>query len=199
MTKAKPYRLYLAGPDVFRADSTEWGRRLEGIAAEHGFQGMYPADTQIISQIVRMRDDGMANTAIAHFIFIQDVKIITECHGVLANLDSFRGPEMDPGTAFEVGFAAALGIPVWGYTSDQRPYDEKVAEWNAAPLKTAGDNLFDRNNMMVDALGEPVNLMISRALVGQRVYASVQDALIAAAQFFIKDMRRRTAELERVG
>lgn len=197
MTTAKPYKLYLAGPDVFRADSDEWGRRLEDIAAEHGFHAMYPADTKIIGQIDKMRDDGVADSAIAHFIFIEDVKMITECHGVLANLDSFRGPEMDPGTAFEVGFAAALGVPVWGYTSDRRPYDEKVAEWNGAPLKMVGNTLFDRDDMSVDTLGEPVNLMISRALVEQKVYASIQDALIAAAQFFIKDMRRRTAELER--
>jgi nucleoside 2-deoxyribosyltransferase len=34
----------------------------------------------------------------------------------MANLNDFRGPgEPDSGTAFEVGFAGALGKPVWGY------------------------------------------------------------------------------------
>ena len=42
---------------------------------------------------------------------------IRECDGVLAVLD---GPDVDSGTAAEIGFAYALGKPVWGYKGDCR-------------------------------------------------------------------------------
>ena len=37
---------------------------------------------------------------------------------MLANLEPFRGSEPDSGTAFEVGYALALGKPVYAYLSD---------------------------------------------------------------------------------
>ncbi len=45
-------------------------------------------------------------------------------------LDGFRrSPEMDPGTAFEVGYMRALNKPIAGWTSDGRDYPAKVAAY----------------------------------------------------------------------
>lgn len=38
---------------------------------------------------------------------------------MMPNVDDFRGAEeVDSGTAFEIGFATALGKPVWAHTRD---------------------------------------------------------------------------------
>jgi nucleoside deoxyribosyltransferase len=47
----------------------------------------------------------------------------------MANLADFRGAgEPDSGTAFEIGFATALGKPVFAYTSDVAPLIERVPQ-----------------------------------------------------------------------
>jgi len=42
--------------------------------------------------------------------------MIDRCDIVVANLDPFRGPNVDDGTAFEIGYAFAKGKEIWGYT-----------------------------------------------------------------------------------
>jgi nucleoside 2-deoxyribosyltransferase len=54
-------------------------------------------------------------------------------------LDGFRrGTEMDAGTAFEIGYMAALGKPIAGWTRDIRPYPQRVADFFSA---TFGERL----------------------------------------------------------
>jgi len=47
-------------------------------------------------------------------------RMIDECDAVIANIEPFRGPHMDPGTAFEIGYAVAKGKPVYCYTTQAR-------------------------------------------------------------------------------
>ena len=39
-------RIYLAGFDVFRADSLAHGERLKALCREYGYEGLYPLDNQ---------------------------------------------------------------------------------------------------------------------------------------------------------
>ena len=39
---ARPRKLYLAGPDVFRADAVAHGEALKALCARYGFEGLYP-------------------------------------------------------------------------------------------------------------------------------------------------------------
>ena len=39
---------------------------------------------------------------------------------VIANMEPFRGPSMDVGTAFEMGYATRADIPIFGYSSKVR-------------------------------------------------------------------------------
>jgi len=53
-------------------------------------------------------------------------------------LDGFRrGPEMDPGTAFEVGYMHALGKTLAGWTRDPRDYPDRVRDFFAATFGLA--------------------------------------------------------------
>jgi len=84
---------------------------------------MYPFDNQA--------PDHLGPEATARIICQQNLQMVRSCDAVLANLNSFRGLEPDSGTAFEVGFAIALGKPVWAYLDDvstlrgQVPHDDE--------------------------------------------------------------------------
>ena len=45
---------------------------------------------------------------------------------VIANMTPFRGPSMDVGTAVELGYSFARGLPVFGYTNIVDDYEARV-------------------------------------------------------------------------
>src|SRR5260221_12941765 len=91
----------------------------------------------------------------------------------MANLDDFRGPgEADSGTAFEVGFAVALGKPVWAYCND----DGTLLERAHAQTGEQGEPLCARG-FVVEDFGLPKNLML--ACAATIVYGGPQACLEA--------------------
>jgi nucleoside deoxyribosyltransferase len=84
---------------------------------------------------------------------------------VMANLDDFRGAgEPDCGTAFEVGFAVALGKPVWAYRSIEATLAQRV---EAAANESEG--AFCAGGYLIEDFGLSVNLMLAcsaRIVVG---------------------------------
>ncbi|MBK7616154.1 MAG: nucleoside 2-deoxyribosyltransferase [Burkholderiales bacterium] len=111
-------KIYLAGFDVFRPDAIAHGERLKALCAQAGHRGMYPLDATL--------PQGLSGLAAARWIYESNCTIIRQADAVLANLNNFRGGEPDSGTAFEVGYAAALGKPVVGYLGDARPLREQL-------------------------------------------------------------------------
>ena len=99
------FRVYLAGPDVFLPDPVARAGALKAICARHGLDGVSPLD------LLPGEPDCAGPRAIAR----RNESHIRRCDAVLANLTPFRGPGADPGTVYEVGFARALGQPVFGY------------------------------------------------------------------------------------
>lgn len=116
---ARPRKLYLAGPDVFRADAVAHGEALKALCARYGFEGLYPLDNALPKQLAEPREQ-------AAWIYRANIGLIERADAVLANLNFFRGAEPDSGTAFEVGYATALGKPVYGYVDDAGSYAERI-------------------------------------------------------------------------
>src|SRR4029077_1246927 len=50
-------------------------------------------------------------------IAIRNEAHIRSCQALIANLTPFRGPSADVGTVYEVGFARALGLKLFGYST----------------------------------------------------------------------------------
>jgi nucleoside 2-deoxyribosyltransferase len=144
----KPYRIYLAGFDVFRKDSTEYGKHLVKCCAEEGAVGLYPLDNVV--------PEGLSAHAMAKWIADANVRMIDSCDAVLVNLNPFRGYEPDSGSIFEFGYACGVGKPVWGYFEDHRPMIEKVPAVNG----------FDNDGMAVENFNLPVNLMLATRWAG---------------------------------
>jgi nucleoside 2-deoxyribosyltransferase len=110
--------VYLAGPDVFLADSAEIVRRKQAICAAHGLDGLYPGEG--------LELDAIAEAEHARTLFEGCVEMMDRCVAGLANLTPFRGPSADVGTAFEMGYLFGRGFPVFGYTSHLADYAARV-------------------------------------------------------------------------
>jgi nucleoside 2-deoxyribosyltransferase len=116
-----PPTVYLAGPTVFEPGPDAIFAMMKAICARHGLRGVSPLDNQIGLE-------GVApGHALATRIVQADIALMREVDAGVFCLDGFRrGPEMDPGTAFEIGYMHALGKPLAGWTRDRRPYPERV-------------------------------------------------------------------------
>ena len=150
--------IYLAGPDVFRPDAAEHGRRLVALCAEYGFTGIYPLALSLPA--------GLAPHALAAHIYRANVAHIEACDAVAANLDFFRGPEPDSGTCFEVGYAVARGKPVVGYVPEAGSFAQRI---RARHAHSVGDGLLDAQGWQLEEFGLPLNLMLAvpcRVVVG---------------------------------
>jgi nucleoside 2-deoxyribosyltransferase len=120
---ARP-RIYLAGPMVFYPDPEKTFRAMKRICARHKLEGVAPIDNQIALQ-------GIApGKGLIRAIVKADIALMDRLDAGLFCLDGFRrAPDMDPGTAFEIGYMAARGKPLAGWTEDGRLYPVKVADY----------------------------------------------------------------------
>lgn len=143
-----PAHLYLAGFDVFRPDAARHGIALQQQCRQHGFVGHYPTDPSPPADL--------AGAALAHWILQSNLAAIRQADAVMANLNPFRGLEPDSGTVFEVGYAHALGKPVWAYVDDDRPLPQRVPH----ELRQDGRR-FDTQGYQVEDFGLPLNLMLA--------------------------------------
>ncbi len=115
-------RVYLAGPDVFEPNPKELAEKLKAVCQKFGLEGVFPLDAELALE-------GLTPPEQARLIFNANVDLIRSCQGVLANMAPFRGPSMDVGTAWEMGCAYALNLPIVGYTNDDRPYPDRVKQY----------------------------------------------------------------------
>lgn len=151
---AKRPRAYLAGPDVFLEDATAIAACKRRLCAAYGMEGVFPMDGAMVerrrSPASMARAIGAANEA-----------LIRECDLVIANCSPFRGVSMDAGTAYEIGYARALGKPVFGYTNILADYKRRADRY-----RRLGDPLrADAVTSVIEDFGLAENLMISTAMV----------------------------------
>lgn len=150
-------KVYLAGPDVFFPQASEHFDRLEALCLQHGLQGLRPSDGGL------PHSQHLPPAEVARRIFSANISLIRSCDAVLANLQPFRnGLEPDSGTAFEVGFASALGLPIASLVPSLSPVEERVLRECGLAYRTATGAGFDaRFGMLIEEFGQPLNLMLS--------------------------------------
>lgn len=101
----KEYDYYVAGP-FFDPEQTRSMERLEKVLEDHGRKLFKP---RFVSQIEEVGPEGC---------FADDIRGINSSKAVIANL-----MDEDPGTMFEIGYAHALGMPVYAYYEGITPMD----------------------------------------------------------------------------
>lgn len=150
-------KIYLAGPEVFYPDPRKEGQRLKEICKRHGCEGVFPLDGGLDI-------DGLEGSEIADEIFDANLKKIDECAAVIANVSPFRGPGMDAGTSFEIGYAYAQGKIVVGWSADDRDYIDRVRDHFDGKLEKS-DRWRDPQGAEVEDFGLTDNLMIASAMI----------------------------------
>jgi nucleoside 2-deoxyribosyltransferase len=146
------YALYLAGPEVFLPDAVAVVDEQRRICRALGLVPISPLD----------KGDGPGDQSLSRQdrIFAGNIALIEAADAIVANIAPFRGPDPDAGTAFEVGFAHALGKPVYLWAEDRSTSAERVAAHHG-PLHTRADGMLaDPDGLMVEDFGGPVNLML---------------------------------------
>ena len=171
--------IYLAGPGVFRKDAADYGHQLQRKCQARGLRGLWPLYGEV---------DDQTPIATAFAIRKANVGMIERCQAVVADISPFRGPNMDPGTAYEIGFADALCKPIFTWSNDLRVLRDRtvpLGRWIEA------DEDRDADGMLIENFGLPENLMISCSVRG--VYASADDAINAAAGAMMTSLFRGRA------
>ncbi|MDM0014548.1 nucleoside 2-deoxyribosyltransferase [Variovorax sp. J22P168] len=148
-------RVYLAGPDVFLPDCAARFDSLRALCSACGLIGVPPSDGDF--------EAGGSDDERAARIYEGNIALIRAADGVIANLSNFRGQEPDSGTVFEVGFAIALGKPVVAYGVPDGSYAERVAAAIPCSRDAAGITRERASGLMVEGLGQRLNLMLARS------------------------------------
>lgn len=136
-------KIYLAGPDVFRPDAAAWAGQVRELCRAAGHEALIPLEGD--------------EPATAAAIYRSNLQQIAAADAVLANLNPFRGAEPDSGTCVEIGYALALGKPVFGYADDLRPLRERLR----ASGPGADGRWRDAAGDVVENFGLPFNLMLA--------------------------------------
>jgi len=147
-------KIYLAGPEVFSPNAVELGEQKVLLCKQYGFKGLWPLDNEIDF------GDDPPNMAHAIQIYHGNVDMMQECDFCIANISPFRGPNVDDGTAFEIGFLTALTKPILAYSNDTNvTYIYKVAKF----LGVDKTGRFDYHGNSIEPFGGYANLMIDVA------------------------------------
>jgi nucleoside 2-deoxyribosyltransferase len=148
-------RVYLAGPAVFRQNAREIFRASTRICEALGLAALIPLDETL---------------AAADAIFSANARLIDSADLVIADITPFRGPHCDVGTAWEIGYAVALGRPVLAYSADTRVLAQRIP----------GTNGRDGDGCLIEDFGLAENLMVTGALADRLVHPDLESAATAA-------------------
>ena len=190
--------IYLAGPTVFEPDPDAIFATMKALCARHGVTGLSPLDNQVGL-------DTAPGLALATQIVAADIALMHQADGGVFCLDGFRrGPEMDPGTAFEIGYMHALGKPLAGWTRDTRDYPERVRAFfsstftqvltGAAPSGSGGalsGDLRDPDGILVHSAGCLQNAMTQIAIARSGGAVHADPAWEVAFERAVEDVASR--------
>jgi nucleoside 2-deoxyribosyltransferase len=146
--------LYLAGPELW-LPQYEPHRQAQRLIVEAAGYSMLAADPPA--------PDAEASELTARVLYADRLTRLRQADAGVFNLTPFRGPSCDPSTAFEAGFLAALGKPVFAFLNVA---GEHEAEYGARiedqiGLAADGDGeLRDLDGLVVEDFGLPETFML---------------------------------------
>jgi nucleoside 2-deoxyribosyltransferase len=153
-------RIYLAGPDVFLHEVAALFAAKRKLCADYGFVGVAPTDNQTDLSMLSKHDAAMRISA-------DNEDLIRSCKLLIANLTPFRGPSADVGTAYEMGFARALGLPVFAYSNVAGSLLERTRRALGAQVRErVGGGFEDQDRMLIEDFDCADNLMLVGAVEG---------------------------------
>lgn len=139
-------KVYLAGPQVFLPNAEEWFAKATATCLAHGFEALVPLNVSLTT---------------GKDIFEFNKKLLCHTDYVLADVTPFRGSEPDSGTAWEIGFAHALGKGIFAYSLNRMTVRQKAFLHFNLPVHDLREFLPD--GMSVESFGNQTNLMLTES------------------------------------
>ena len=127
-------KVFIAGP-LFSQAEREFNLKVDEHLRKHGFDTFLPQrDAGKLDELL-VKEGHQAYRTVSE----EDLKGLEQADVVVAILD---GPDVDSGTAFEVGYAYAKGKPVIGLKTDMRVFarHEELNNMIAQGIKTLVGN-----------------------------------------------------------
>ena len=136
--------LYIGGPDAAMPDGSRLLAEKRMLCQAKGFVPVVPSESILV--------ETEPSEAMAREIYADRVQRLRLADAAILNLTPWRGPGCDTGAAFEAGFLAGLGKPVFAYLNVE---EEDEAELKARIGQALGVEL-DRSGVWRDGYGGEV-------------------------------------------
>ncbi|MGE5547125.1 MAG: nucleoside 2-deoxyribosyltransferase [Solirubrobacterales bacterium] len=148
--------VYLAGPAIFHPAAKALLDYLRETCSKHGLEAITPLDGTV-------SDVGEDAEALEQARAIRQANVdkIRVCDVVIACTSPFRGPGADAGTAWEMGYAEALGKPVIPWCEDTNQYLARVPH----DRDDDGRVFCLQHGMLVEDFGLSDNLMLTAGII----------------------------------
>ncbi len=145
-------KIYFAGPNVFHPRAKEMELATIELCETMGITALIPGDSGI--------DWSAPQEVIAKEIFEINRDHLDNCDGVIANVTPFRGACVDDGTAWEIGYAHALKLPIVTYGMGGKTTSEIITAVSGVNPQYENPRR-DSNDFLIEEFGLQNNLMIS--------------------------------------
>ena len=186
-------RVYLAGPDVFVPEPVATGEAKKARIAELSRRNDWPFELVGIYPLDARIPDFKPDFDTGIRIYRANIEFMERADAVAANMVRFRGPSMDVGTAFEMGYMRGLGKPVFAYY-DARPFygrDESPGTFADRVREHCGvsaeDPRVDGDGHTIEDFHMADNLMMVGALESGagRIAANFDEVVMQIAELFL--------------
>ncbi len=147
--------VYLAGPNVHLKEAETLAVRARALCEAAGFTALSPKPDLLT--------ESEPSEAMAREIYAARAARMRQADAGIVDLSPFRGPHCDPDAAFEAGFLAGLGKPVFAYMNvhaeDEAELCARVMAHGYAELDPDGD-WRDGEGLLIEDFGLPESLML---------------------------------------
>lgn len=178
-------KIYLAGPDVFLPNGKFVLDSYRDLCSLHGFRGISPLDQEFPEK---------KGLELAREIFKNNRKLIEESDYILANCNAFRTAIVDDGTAWEMGYASAIGKKVFGYINKKLPLVELVRSRIPTSQHETGYLIDSDGYLLNENFGNSINLMLEFSILesgGELIQGDFETALKRIKELEAPRMKHR--------
>ncbi len=141
--------VYLADFEMFLPTCEQTVKYWKEVCDKYGFIGLFPGE----GDPVQPGEDYWRR------VFEHDYTHMKNCDMCIAQLDDWRGHECDSGTAFELGWFIAKGLPSYGFYTGKSPLKQRDIE--------KGKEGYDVNGYMIEDKEYPFENMFTLVKIGR--------------------------------
>jgi nucleoside 2-deoxyribosyltransferase len=182
--KNTPIIAYIAGPEIFQANANEIYKQYIDLCKQNNVECLYPNDSEI--------EKSETKEGFAQNIYDANIARMEKCDIFIANIEPFRGPSLDVGTAFEIGYAKAIGKPIVAFSKKPiKTFFERLKEHYGDIELTDMGYRDKKTQILLEDFNLIDNLMIDKALSAP-VQTSFQAALEEAIKIYYHNKNLET-------